>query len=560
MIQKVGFKNFRRFKNFPEMDLGDINIFVGRNNAGKSTVLKALQLMKGNLGNMSIISDPNGSKDLMKPMFVFDVDELAELHIDNFERALYNKAERKEITLSATIDGCSYTIVLDGQSIKQNNNYVAVPYNFIELRDENVHLTFDFQTRNLKAEVKKTASLEQKERIDHLMVQMEQTKASIALAESELSDINAQLKSMSDTSTSPEEMVMLVSKRQTLEMSVKARRMQLEVLENELKSQQKEVEAFFVIDIESFPEFSPYEDMNIFESIINNLRHYSSEDFKIDKRTSKYKKVEKNQQLIKICKEELKETAGLSSIAWFFFNLEYIHAHAASQKVIYLKGDKGDVLSKTIADFCKARIEPGDKEWHFIKKWMSMAKFGIGDDFRIDDIQSAGYMLKIIEDGEDMDLADKGTGSIQIMTLLFSLAVIMHKVEEKRGEYNPVILIEEPEQNIHPMLQSMLADMFLDFWQIISEYDEAQFFIETHSEYLIRRTQVIVAEEEYKDSDELLDNNPFRLFYFQSGENGVPYELHYNTDGSFDRPFDEGFFDAAGNSQLQLMKIARRKK
>ena len=61
MIQKVGFKNFRRFKNFPEMDLGDINIFVGRNNAGKSTVLKALQLMKGNLGNMSIISDPNGS-------------------------------------------------------------------------------------------------------------------------------------------------------------------------------------------------------------------------------------------------------------------------------------------------------------------------------------------------------------------------------------------------------------------------------------------------------------------------------------------------------------------
>ena len=71
---------------------------------------------------------------------------------------------------------------------------------------------------------------------------------------------------------------------------------------------------------------------------------------------------------------------------------------------------------------------------------------------------------------------------------------------------------------------------------------------------------MLVANEDYKDDDELINNSPFRVFYFQSGEDGIPYELHYNTDGSFDKPFGEGFFDAAGNSQLQLMKIARRKK
>ena len=52
MIQQVGFKNFRRFEEFPMIDLGNINIIVGRNNAGKSTVLKALQLIKGNLNTL----------------------------------------------------------------------------------------------------------------------------------------------------------------------------------------------------------------------------------------------------------------------------------------------------------------------------------------------------------------------------------------------------------------------------------------------------------------------------------------------------------------------------
>lgn len=88
MIQQVAFKNFRRFENFPSMNLGNINIFVGRNNAGKSTVLKALQLMKGNLNTLSNFSSSKDVFASMKPMFVFDIDNMAELHIDNFERAL----------------------------------------------------------------------------------------------------------------------------------------------------------------------------------------------------------------------------------------------------------------------------------------------------------------------------------------------------------------------------------------------------------------------------------------------------------------------------------------
>ena len=41
-MKQIGFKNFRKFEDFPVMDLAPITIFVGENNAGKSTVVKAI--------------------------------------------------------------------------------------------------------------------------------------------------------------------------------------------------------------------------------------------------------------------------------------------------------------------------------------------------------------------------------------------------------------------------------------------------------------------------------------------------------------------------------------
>lgn len=41
-MKQIGFKNFRKFGYFPPMDLAPITIFVGENNAGKSTVVKGI--------------------------------------------------------------------------------------------------------------------------------------------------------------------------------------------------------------------------------------------------------------------------------------------------------------------------------------------------------------------------------------------------------------------------------------------------------------------------------------------------------------------------------------
>ena len=41
-MRKIGFKNFRKFEDFPSINLAPITFFVGENNAGKSTVVKGL--------------------------------------------------------------------------------------------------------------------------------------------------------------------------------------------------------------------------------------------------------------------------------------------------------------------------------------------------------------------------------------------------------------------------------------------------------------------------------------------------------------------------------------
>lgn len=64
MIKTLNIKNYKSLKNFSIEKLGRINLIVGKNNSGKSTVLECLRILAAN-GNQSII------------------DEIVEAHDDN---------------------------------------------------------------------------------------------------------------------------------------------------------------------------------------------------------------------------------------------------------------------------------------------------------------------------------------------------------------------------------------------------------------------------------------------------------------------------------------------
>ena len=88
-------------------------------------------------------------------------------------------------------------------------------------------------------------------------------------------------------------------------------------------------------------------------------------------------------------------------------------------------------------------------------------------------------------------------------------------------------------------------------------FDEAykdygiHFIIETHSEYLIRRTQVLVAQMKFTSNEEIEGTCPFTTYYVP--KNGEPYALGYRKDGLFKEDFGSGFYDEASNLAFEIL-------
>ena len=90
----------------------------------------------------------------------------------------------------------------------------------------------------------------------------------------------------------------------------------------------------------------------------------------------------------------------------------------------------------------------------------------------------------------------------------------------------------------------------------VYEKYKIDFLIETHSEYIRRRSQVKVAVNDYEVKP---NENPFNVYYFPKDIDDMPYHLNYREDGTFDKNFGNGFFDEASGSTLELIKLKRQK-
>jgi predicted ATPase len=117
------------------------------------------------------------------------------------------------------------------------------------------------------------------------------------------------------------------------------------------------------------------------------------------------------------------------------------------------------------------------------------------------------------------------------------------------------IIIEEPEANLHPNLQSKLADVFVE---IIKYYPEINFIIETHSEYMIRRLQYLTAKREICTDKSI-------IYYFNAEKYVRPNEpkvkaIQITSNGNLTDTFGPGFYDESTRLQFDLMKLNQEQK
>jgi len=96
-MNSIGFTNFRKFVTFPEIPFGDVTIMVGGNNAGKSTLVKAMLLMRDFLkSRIESVSNTSIFKSSV-PQFSFDAEHV---NVGDFYRAFCRQSPHAEDKIS----------------------------------------------------------------------------------------------------------------------------------------------------------------------------------------------------------------------------------------------------------------------------------------------------------------------------------------------------------------------------------------------------------------------------------------------------------------------------
>lgn len=574
-MNTIGFNNFRRFATFPEMDLGDITLLVGGNNSGKSTLVKALLLCVDNLKLMSSYTNTN-IFEFDAPKFRFDANEWHDVKIKTFSRAIHNKPvqvidlgsdEEKtelpsEMRFVFTIGTFHFIIDVYGE---RNGDEVTGEVSYVSIEDRGNMVKYDvsFKSHFMCYSVLGSTS-ERESLIKRLYRDYKSAKEELEKLSDEGSDIAA--------ISSQSEKVGSLEKR--IEEFVNPEENELpEDFDYEQALRQlfrnSHAHEYTTTSWDHLPLEFYYSQLNgnLLVDLIGNFIQFAKnpgaaapkdiedpneygvamEAYKYIQDARKYLLQEEDK--IRKSQEELK--ALLNS-----FKIEYITAHAANQNTIYNTADRNDYIAQTVHGFVRAKIARGQKEYTFVTDWMR--KFGVGHDFDVISIDGEAYRVKIKdEDNSNVNLADKGMGSIQLMILLLRLATILREyepqnivaLEESDQLRYPTVIIEEPEQNLHPKVQSQLADLFL----YLNKEFHCKFVVETHSEYLIRKTQVLVSKENFEDKSSMKENNPFKVYYFDGEKKDKPYySMEYRTDGKFSNEFGTGFFDTASNLAFEL--------
>jgi predicted ATPase len=177
-----------------------------------------------------------------------------------------------------------------------------------------------------------------------------------------------------------------------------------------------------------------------------------------------------------------------------------------------------------------------------IRVWLQ--HFGMAEAIRTTDEAKLGHKLLVRPTGIRgyVDLTNVGVGVSQVLPIL-AMALI-----SKPGS---VLLFEQPELHLHPAIQSQLGDFFIALAQ-----SGRQCVVETHSEYLINRLRLRIAEA---DVDSTLAEQSIVHFVERPGAASKFTPVVINQFGAIPE-WPRGFFDQSPYESELILKAAMRKK
>ena len=174
-----------------------------------------------------------------------------------------------------------------------------------------------------------------------------------------------------------------------------------------------------------------------------------------------------------------------------------------------------------------------------VGRWLH--RMGVADDLQVHQLgNSTHYEIRVLKNHLDCNLLDVGFGISQVLPVL-TLAYFAPR--------NSTVIIEEPEIHLHPLAQSLLAELFVE----VSQQRNIQFLIETHSEHIFRRLQFLVA-------DRRISPDRCRLYFVErdidgrSSLRGLDLDA-YGRVSNWPKHF---FGDAVGETERQMGRMMER--
>jgi len=224
----------------------------------------------------------------------------------------------------------------------------------------------------------------------------------------------------------------------------------------------------------------------------------------------------------------------------FLYKLKYVNPVKTQPLRFFYKRDiKNDPTANTLEDFLMNLHSTNytDEERGLIFNLLNkiVQEYGIAEEFRAIDYErprviEARAKIKNL----DSNIDEVGYGVALQIPILLSLILFKKSI----------VLIEQPEIHLFPKLEGKLMELLLKYGS------SNTYFIETQSEYPIRKLQVVVKNKMYEIKPE-----DITIHYLTREEEKTIVNVHHIDEDGFLRPmFPEGFYDNSYNLSTQLLK------
>jgi predicted ATP-dependent endonuclease of OLD family len=534
-MERLTIENFRSFKDKISVDLTEINILTGPNNSGKSNILKFLILF----------SDYLSSKNHL--VLSFNGLNSAKHKIDCYQNAINWSNWKTNKSLKFSYEGGNYILSfefvplinrLDGKKLAEIQAGKLYRFEMTSIKDRSRICIINSSKNEYSLLADRSIISELWESINTSKDDLDFEEKLKRYEQSELERIYKIFLKTKPLDKDDPRFKEYVEKIALQAAFLRNNSFRLKKLQEGKKKSLGEGQISISVKVPEDNESKPFTLPSLFHKILNDF-------FWGDNEEQGGTQTKANLDLdINVITRNLKRFLHVSIV--------HLNPDRSNQARIHLNSERTSEISRIIFSY---KLNPFIKKGladKFLIKWMK--RLTLGNNYRFRNLEGIATAIEVKDRYGWHNLVDKGFGAGQIFSILIRIAEFIEKSPKpffKGGpEFPSIIAIEEPEANLHPRFQSVLADIFMD--AIVNS--NVQFIIETHSEYLIRRFQYLVADKRKK-----LKNTDVKVSYFQDPDlkmtnAGFVYDLEMRPDGILRKDFGPGFFDEATRLTIELLK------